>query len=355
MSEILNASKYRSQIRELLSGRRELRETRGTRSIEVINSLNIMRPGQLIMTPARHLNRAFAIAEFIWILTGHEDLEQIAYYNKNMRRYSDDGRTLTGAYGPRIRRQLEYVIDTLTRDPNSRQAALTIWTENPGPSKDIPCTIMFHFLKSDGRLNLHTYMRSNDIILGFPYDTFTFGLILEFVAHVVDLPLGMVYHNVGTLHLYEHDIRKAECIVNSEPRDEFWPIINLQGMYWKDWLDAISKMEYLIRTLDGPHGDILDLFHPCPDQFLTKVLNVLQEWKERKVRESCNAGKINLKHWLDGAIPCVCGGEPVLFEGEGDRNDFVYCSKCDLKGPEMGGVNTAIAGWNAFIGARNAK
>ena len=51
---------------------------------------------------SRAINPAFAIAEVIWILAGSDDLSFPAFWNPRMRRFSDDGLTLCGAYGYRI-------------------------------------------------------------------------------------------------------------------------------------------------------------------------------------------------------------------------------------------------------------
>ncbi len=43
-----------------------------------------------------------ALGEALWYFSGSDELEFIRYYIKQYRRYSDDGRTLYGAYGPRL-------------------------------------------------------------------------------------------------------------------------------------------------------------------------------------------------------------------------------------------------------------
>ena len=73
-------------------------------------------------------------AEALWILSGDNKVETIAPYNKNIKQFSDDGIIFQGAYGPRIISQLDYVIESLRKDRESRQAVLTIWNPNPKPS-----------------------------------------------------------------------------------------------------------------------------------------------------------------------------------------------------------------------------
>src|SRR3990167_3981462 len=95
----------------------------------------------IIVSPARNLNYRFMVAEWLWIAFGRNDVNTITRYNAQLRQFSDDSVTLAGAYGPRIDTQTRYVLETLRRDPSSRQAVMTIWQSAPTPSKDIPCTI----------------------------------------------------------------------------------------------------------------------------------------------------------------------------------------------------------------------
>ena len=137
-----------------------------------------------------------------------------------MARFSDDGHILAGAYGPRISRQIPYIVNTLLDDHESRQAVLTIWTERPTPSKDIPCTISMQFLVRKQSLHLIVNMRSNDLWLGMPYDMFSFSMVGIYVAlklkpYLQTVP-GLLHVNVGSMHLYEKDKPGVEKILASE-------------------------------------------------------------------------------------------------------------------------------------------
>jgi thymidylate synthase len=159
----------------------------------------------LLIQPQRALNYRFAVAEFLWIAAGLEEVAPLARYNKKMLAYSDDGVKLAGAYGPRLASQIDYVVGTLRRDPHSRQAVATIWTPRPWPSKDVPCTVAAQFLARGGRLHGLWTMRSNDLWLGLPYDAFSFARYTACVAGELGLGVGDVVITAGSSHLYlEH-------------------------------------------------------------------------------------------------------------------------------------------------------
>lgn len=69
------------------------------------------------------------LGECLWYLARTNDLKFITYYLKDYGKYSDDGRTLHGAYGPRLfnmrqHDQVANVIALLKKKPASRQAVI---------------------------------------------------------------------------------------------------------------------------------------------------------------------------------------------------------------------------------------
>lgn len=189
---------------------------RGQETIEMIGqSFTLIDPlKNVVCSPARAINPSFMAAELVWMLLGSNDARLITPYNKNIGQFSDDGITFRGAYGPKLVEQLPYVLDTLRKDPYSRQAVLTIWRERPGPSVDIPCTVSMQFFIRDSKLEMVVYMRSNDVWLGLPYDVFNFTGIQQYLAAALEVAPGPYHHHVGSLHLYKKHWAVAEGVVH---------------------------------------------------------------------------------------------------------------------------------------------
>jgi thymidylate synthase len=128
-----------------------------------------------------------------------------------MKKFSDDGRVLYGAYGPRIHEQLGYVLRVLANDPTSRQAVMTIWRNNPPASKDIPCTLSVQFLIRNNKLYCFDTMRSSDLWLGWPYDVFSFSMLSLYIVLLLregrgmKLKLGELWITAGSQHIYDRD------------------------------------------------------------------------------------------------------------------------------------------------------
>lgn len=164
----------------------------------------------------RKASKRFMAAELLWILLGRDDVEMISYYSKKIKNYSDDGVKFFGAYGPKIMDQLSYVENILQQDPWTRQAVLTIWRENPPPTKDIPCTITMQFIRRPlERLNLNVYMRSQDVWLGFPYDVHNFTCLQLILASILGLEPGELRLIQGSFHIYqEHFVIVRDILDN---------------------------------------------------------------------------------------------------------------------------------------------
>lgn len=172
----------------------------------------------IIDDPSRKLNYRFMVAEWIWMMLGKSDLESIAQFNSVMRNFSDDGMWLTGAYGPHIKAQMPRTLRKLKGDPATRQAVIEI-PRPQRPTKDEPCTLSLQFLNRNGALHCIATMRSSDIWLGLPYDTFTFSQIQNGIAGELGLERGWLSLRAGSSHLYDTHVDAAKTMLaNREGR-----------------------------------------------------------------------------------------------------------------------------------------
>lgn len=186
---------------------------------ECINAITVIEnPTKNIMTnDVRKLSMRYAIGEMLWYMSGNPSLKAIQHYTKSWDRMSDDGETVNSNYGYIIQSkfdfdQYEYCKKLLIKDKNSRQAIIHIKVpvntiENP--TKDLNCTVCLQFLVRENKLYCTTYMRSNDLWLGFPYDIFQFTCLQVRMAMELGLDIGAYTHVAGSLHLYARDFEKA--------------------------------------------------------------------------------------------------------------------------------------------------
>lgn len=212
---------WTATLAKILGGGREI-SPRGCLTRELDHHLFACdMSASVVRAPARKLSYKFLAAEALWIINGDDTVAGIAPYNARIVNFSDDGLTFFGAYGPRVVAQLDYVIEALVRDRDTRQAVLTTWRPCPPLTKDVPCTVALAFSIRDDQLNCHAFMRSSDAWLGLPYDAFNFSMVAAKVACRYNaalatapaITLGRLYLTSASSHLYEENFSAAvSCI-----------------------------------------------------------------------------------------------------------------------------------------------
>jgi len=202
---------------------------RGKETREILNSraqISMTRP--VVNAKERKLGYRFMCAEAAWIMDGDDRVATIAPFSKKISNFSDDRERFFGAYGPKFRGQLQYVIDSLRRDPNTRQAVINIWRENPPVTKDYPCTLSVQVMIRLGYLDAFVTMRSNDVWLGTPYDWFNASMLAAYILIELQEPeikLGTLYHVAASRHLYANNFDDAARVLkNGSPEFNYEPL-----------------------------------------------------------------------------------------------------------------------------------
>ena len=207
------------------------------------------------INPQRNLSLRYLIGEINWYMSGSNRVDDIARYAKMWNDLSDDGETVNSAYGYRMFRQfgfdqLQYCIEKLRANPYDRQAIIHIKTPSDKPTKDMPCTCHIQFTCYHGRLEAHTYMRSNDIWLGLPYDVAFFTCLQQIVADSIGLACGKYYHTVGDLHLYEkHWDKKVKYTGDYDMDQRVWNWSDETPESIQNILDGGKPKNALLREL----------------------------------------------------------------------------------------------------------
>jgi thymidylate synthase len=170
----------------------------------------------------RNANIFALVAETLWVLAGRDDVEFIAAYLPRMRNYSKDGLTLPGAYGPRLRNwsavdQLAAVVRTMETDADSRRGVISLFDpvrDHDAESPDIPCCIAMQFVLRDDLLHLTVHSRSMDVMWGSAVNFFEWTVLLEAMAYWLNARVGVYAHSIGSLHLYDPFVPRANRMMN---------------------------------------------------------------------------------------------------------------------------------------------
>lgn len=205
---------------------------------------------RVLFNQARDCNPFFHLFESLYMLSGGNLIEPLAYYAPQMKNYSDDGVTQNGAYGHRWKyarvydpdtelrddvNQLKVIIDHLKAKPDSRRAVLQMWNVEDDllkmdTSKDICCNTSVMFSIRDeskglrfteqaaiigGRPELAgkpiqpTYLdmtvinRSNDLVWGMlGANVVHFSFLQEYMAANLGVEVGVYNQMSNNLHIY---------------------------------------------------------------------------------------------------------------------------------------------------------
>lgn len=215
ISQVMREPQYESAPRG-----QNIRETLGA-------SFTIKNPRDRIpYVVGRKFSMSYMVAELIWYLAGDDSTDWISKYSAFWKGISDDGTTANSAYGARLFKphkkiaqgrytQLDYVIEELRRDPDSRRAVmhLRVPDDSIDAKLDVPCTLALQFFIRNGQLHQVANMRSSDLIFGIAYDIPAFTMFQELIANELEVGMGTYTHTSNSLHIYERHFDMAEKII----------------------------------------------------------------------------------------------------------------------------------------------
>jgi thymidylate synthase len=198
------------------------------------------------------------------------------------KNYAEDNGMFHGAYGARTQDQYGPVIERLKKDPDSRQAVVTIWDpilDLLPEKRDYPCTILHQFRIRDNKLNMSVYMRSNDVWLGAAYDFFQFTRVQIAMASVLGIAPGSYAHHVGSLHIYEQHYDMAENLKYATEPYEDIPAIT--GFNWRQVQDrALSSLSAAMH-IEEPM--LVSSLHPFEGWYARAMITAIKKNEAKNV------------------------------------------------------------------------
>jgi thymidylate synthase len=183
-------------------------EKNGTKYLRNI-SFTIKEPmDNIITTKWRRFNLKYAEREWQWYLSANRNIDALEPpVPKIWKQISDDNGNTFSNYGWQWHRgnQLNYVINELRKNLNSRRACISIYDgkENHSWVRDVPCTLAICFYIENDKLCMSVYMRSNDLVFGFCNDQYCFSKLQQKIANELNIKVGYYHHSATDFHIYE--------------------------------------------------------------------------------------------------------------------------------------------------------
>lgn len=172
---------------------------------------------------SRAFNYKYFAGELAWYLMKDRDIDYISKFSGFWKHITNPGTNeINSNYGSLIfNDQLQWVIDSLKADKNTRQAIAFL--NQPKyqfeGNKDFVCTMYMNFFIRDNKLNMKVQMRSNDIFYGLTFDAPFFSFVyqhvlMELQKDYVDLDFGTYHHCADNIHFYERHFELADKILD---------------------------------------------------------------------------------------------------------------------------------------------
>lgn len=200
----------------------------GTKSVFGYQMRFNLQEGFPVLT-TKKLHLKSIIHELLWFIAGDTNIK---YLTDNGVRIWNEWAQPDGNLGPiyghqwrswgtadgRKIDQLNEVIETIKKNPDSRRLLVSAW--NVGELNKMalpPCHIMFQFYVANGKLSCQLYQRSCDIFIGIPFNIASYALLTMMVASVTSLEPGDFVHTLGDAHIYLNHIDQVRLQLTREP------------------------------------------------------------------------------------------------------------------------------------------
>ena len=195
----------------------------------------------LVTTKRLHVRSI--IHELLWFLSGDTN---IRYLKDNGVRIWDAWATEDGDLGPlygvqwrawptrdgRTIDQISRTIQAIKENPDSRRHLVSAWNveylpqESLSPQENVlqgrmalaACHTLCQFYVANGALSSLLFARSQDCLLGTPFNICSYALLTHMVAQQCDLAVGDFVWVGGDVHLYSNHLQQARLQLSREPR-----------------------------------------------------------------------------------------------------------------------------------------
>jgi len=240
MSRINNTNEiYKNALIDIYKNGKEV-EPRNMLIKEKLGYTLVLDPRNNVITvPNFETNVSYAKEELEWYYAATNRIDWSPRINRIWKNYSDDGITVSSAYGHRIwgahedfANQWDWVKNELKLDPDSRRAVINInySKDKNHETKDMPCTMYCQLFIRENKLIWHTVMRSNDLYFGFRNDFYCFAEMQKRMAKELGLETGDYIHTAGSMHVYDNKFEQVQFLIEEEDKNKKF--------------DYISEIEY---------------------------------------------------------------------------------------------------------------
>lgn len=194
-----------------------------------------------------------AVDEILWIMQKQSNVTA-ELRSKIWDAWTGEDGTIGKSYGYQVKQktrgyanQVEYVLETLKKDPSNRQCVINMWNVSELDEMNlVPCTYSSVWNIINGRLNCMLVQRSADYPVGVPFDTTQYAVLVHLFARHLGVRPGVLTHVMADSHIYAN---QTDGVLKQ--LSQYKPKANLANLiidgptnFWDVKLENISVENY---------------------------------------------------------------------------------------------------------------
>ena len=159
----------------------------------------------------------------IWTANADKQGKDLGYENHDFYKglgpvYGYQWRNFDGFGHHRGTDQIEWLINEIRTNPDSRRLILSAWNPNQIHEMALPpCHTLSQFRVVNGKLSCQLYQRSADMFLGVPFNIASYSLLTHMLAQICELEVGDFVWTGGDCHIYSNHMEQVKQQLERTP------------------------------------------------------------------------------------------------------------------------------------------
>ena len=145
--------------------------------------------------------------------------------------------------------QIEWLINEIRTNPDSRRLILSAWNPNQLSQMALPpCHTLAQFNVTNGNLSCQLYQRSADMFLGVPFNIASYALLTHMIAQICDLGVADLVWTGGDCHIYTNHMNQVKQQIERKPRSH--PTLEMPNFKSLEELLSTGTGQYTLNNYD---------------------------------------------------------------------------------------------------------
>ena len=141
--------------------------------------------------------------------------------------------------------QLEYMVNTLKNDQNSRRNLFSLWNPAEMGKMRLPCcAYSFQVFVDGGKLSGLLTQRSGDYPVGIPANILSYSALIYMLAQQCNLQPNELVHSVADAHIYENQIEAVEQYLARPKPDSPKLVLKKVPSIFEYTMDCFEVIDY---------------------------------------------------------------------------------------------------------------